>query len=65
MGSSFADRLALTPDEAARCLGISRDHFDAHVGPFLPVVRLGRRKLIPVAELERWVNDQSARGVDG
>ena len=48
-------RLALSPDEAAAALGVSRDHFDGHILPELRVVRRGRRKLIPVAEIERWL----------
>lgn len=61
MTTDSHERMALTPDEAAASLGISRDHFDTHVGPFLPIVRLGRRKLIPVRELERWVDHHAAR----
>lgn len=52
-------RLALTIDEAARSLSISRDHFERHVMPDLRIVRSGRRKLIPVRELDRWL-DQHA-----
>ncbi len=52
-------RLALTPAEAAAALGVSRDFFDQHVLPELRVVRRGRRRLIPVRELERWL-DQHA-----
>jgi hypothetical protein len=48
-------RLALSPDEAAASIGVSRDFFDEHVAPELRVVRRGRRKLIPVRELERWL----------
>jgi hypothetical protein len=52
-------RLALKPDEAATALGISRDFFDQHVLPELRIVRRGHRRLIPVRELERWL-DQNA-----
>jgi excisionase family DNA binding protein len=52
-------RRALTVDEAARSLGISRDHFERHVMPDLRIVRSGRRRLIPVSELDRWL-DQHA-----
>lgn len=48
-------RLALSPDEAAATLGVSRDYFDEHVAGELRIVRRGRRKLIPVRELERWL----------
>ena len=40
-------------------LGISRDYFDEHVIHELRVVRRGRRILIPLRELERWL-DQAA-----
>jgi excisionase family DNA binding protein len=52
-------RLALSPDEAASSLGVSRDFFDEHVRPDLRVIRLGRRILVPVAELERWLAENA------
>lgn len=51
-----ASRLALSPAEAAAALGVSRDYFDKHVGPLVPMVRLGRRKLVPAKALEQWLN---------
>lgn len=48
-------RLALSPDEAAAALGVSRDYFDDHVKPELRVVRRGRRVMVPVKEIERWL----------
>jgi hypothetical protein len=53
-------RLALSPGEAAECLGVSRDYFDNHVGPELRWVRRGRRKLVSVRELERWLSESAA-----
>jgi excisionase family DNA binding protein len=53
-------RLALSPDEAAASLGISRDFLDQHVMPELRVVRRGRRRLVPVRELERWLSAEAA-----
>jgi hypothetical protein len=53
-------RLALSPAEAAESLGVSRDFFDEHVGPELRIVRRGRRKLVPVRELERWLDREAA-----
>lgn len=52
---SLRSRVALSPDEAAQSLGVSRDFFDEHVRPELRVVRRGRRILISVRELERWL----------
>lgn len=48
-------RLALGPAEAAASLGLSRDTFDSAVLPELKVIRIGRRILVSVAELERWL----------
>jgi excisionase family DNA binding protein len=51
--------LALTTREAAQALSISYDVFHEAVEPQLRIVRLGRRKLIPVAELQRWLEDHA------
>ena len=59
-GASGAVRLALSPIEAASALGVSRDFFDQHVIPELRVVRRGRRRLVPVRELERWLDEQAS-----
>ena len=53
-------RLALTPAEAATALGVSRDFYDQHIAPELHIVRRGRRRLVPVRELERWLDEQAA-----
>jgi hypothetical protein len=55
-------RVTVMPNEAAAMLGVSRDFFDEHVKPELRVIRRGRKMiLIPVAELERWVEQSAAR----
>jgi excisionase family DNA binding protein len=61
------DRLTLRPDEAAVCLGVSRSAFYADVLPQLRTLRVGRTRLVPVAELEAWVEREAARlsAVDG
>jgi len=56
-------RLTLSPEECARSLGVSRNFFDLHVLPELRVVRRGRRRLIPIRELARWVTDSAARAL--
>jgi hypothetical protein len=54
-------RLALLPDEAAASISVSRDYFDKRIRPTLRVVRgPGRRVIVPVAELERWLRENAA-----
>lgn len=53
-------RLALSPAEAAEALGVSRDFLDEHIAPELRIVRRGRRKLVAIRELERWLCEQAA-----
>ena len=48
-------RLALSPAEAAESLGIDRSTFYERVLPYIRVVREGRRVLIPVSELELYL----------
>jgi excisionase family DNA binding protein len=57
-------RLALTKVEAAAALGVSVDFLEQHVMPELRVVRRGRRRLIPVRELERWLDKNAVRALD-
>jgi hypothetical protein len=57
-------RLALSPDEAAAALGVSRDYLDEHVAPELAWVRRGRRKFVAVGELERWLAESAARTLE-
>jgi len=55
-------RMTVVPNEAAALLGVSRDFFDEHVRPELRIIRRGSKTiLIPVAELERWVEQSAAR----
>jgi excisionase family DNA binding protein len=58
-------RLALSQDEAAALLGVSRDYFDEHVIVELRIVRRGRRILVAIAELERWLERSSTRARNG
>jgi excisionase family DNA binding protein len=53
-------RLSVSPDEAAAMLGVSRDYFDEHILPDLRIVRRGRRILVPLSELERWLERNAA-----
>jgi excisionase family DNA binding protein len=54
-------RLAITKAEAADALGVSVDFLEDHVMRELRVVRRGRRLLIPVDELARWLERNSQR----
>jgi excisionase family DNA binding protein len=54
-------RLALTAMEAAASLGVSHDFFREHIAPELRWARRGRKKLVSVRELERWLEAESAR----
>jgi hypothetical protein len=56
---SSIPRIALTPAEAAAAIGVGPDFFDANVAPELRIVRRGRKRLIPVAELERWIMENA------
>jgi hypothetical protein len=52
-------RVALSREEAAASLGISLDSFERHVQPDLNLIRRGRLRLVPVAELERWASNEA------
>ena len=52
-------RIALTPAEAAAAIGVGPDFFDANVAPELRLVRRGRKRLVPVSELERWTTENA------
>ena len=56
-------RLALTRAEAAASLGVSSDYFDKHIATTMPMCRLGRRCLVPVAEIERWLKANATRSL--
>lgn len=54
-------RIALTPPEAAAAIGVGPDFFDQNVAPELRMVRRGRKRLVPVVELERWMAENAER----
>jgi excisionase family DNA binding protein len=54
-------RLALSKAEAAEALGVSVDFLEQHVMHELRIVRRGRRRLIPVDEITRWMDSNAHR----
>jgi excisionase family DNA binding protein len=62
-GAAWLGRLALSKCEAADALGVSVDFLEEHVMHELRVVRRGRRRLIPVRELERWLETNASLAV--
>src|SRR3954454_8671106 len=55
-----APRMALKLTEAAAALDVSKNFFDEHIRPELRVVRRGRKVLVSVRELERWLDENAA-----
>ena len=63
-GPPHPPRLALNQQEAAQALGVSPDFFQQHLRHELRCVRRGRRRLYPVTELQRWLDEQAARAIE-
>ena len=53
--------VALTREDAARALGMSLDSFERHVQPEIRLIRRGKLRLVPVAELQRWADHNAER----
>jgi hypothetical protein len=53
-------RLALSIEDASRAIGVSPSHFKRHVLPRLRVTCSGRRRLIAVRELEKYLAERAA-----
>ena len=53
-------RLGLTVEEAAEAVGMSESSFKRHVQPELRIVRRGSLRIIPLPEIERWLEDNAA-----
>jgi hypothetical protein len=53
--SSNVPRVALSRQEAALSLGMSLDSFERYVQPELRLIRRGKLRLVPLAELKRWL----------
>jgi hypothetical protein len=57
--ASRVPRLALSISEACEAIGVSWDFWRQHVESDVSIVRLGRRKLVPVSELQRWLTEHA------
>lgn len=63
-GQRSVPRLSLTRAEAAEALGVGITTFKTKIAPELRVVRQGKVRLYPVAELERWLEENAERVLD-
>jgi excisionase family DNA binding protein len=54
-------RVALTRTEAAASLGMSLDSFERWVQPSIRLVYLGKMRLVPISELQAWVESHAER----
>lgn len=54
-------RVALTRTEAAASLGMSLDSFERWVQPSIRLINLGRMRLVPISELQAWVESHAER----
>jgi len=62
--SRSVPRIGLTRAEAAEALGVGLTTFKQQVQPHLKVWRVGKLRVFPVAELERWLDENSERVMD-
>jgi excisionase family DNA binding protein len=51
--------LAVSPAKAAALLGVSRSKFYELLNEEIPALKLGRRTLVRVADIERFLNSLS------
>jgi len=63
LGAPSTPALALTVEQACAALSVSWDTWREHVEPDLRIVRIGRRKLVPVTELQEWLDRRAERAV--
>lgn len=58
-------RLALSVTEACESLGVSWNTFHEAIEPELRLARVGRRKIVPVGELEKWLAEHAEHVLGG
>jgi hypothetical protein len=51
--------LALSVEQACAALGVGYDLWREHIEPDVRIVRVGRRKIVPTASLEKWLADNA------
>lgn len=57
--------LALSKSQAAAALSMSVDTFERRVVPEIRVVQKGKKVIVPVRELEAWLERSAARALQG
>jgi len=57
-------QLSLSVDDSARAVGVSRDTFERKVLPEIRSVLIGRRRVVAVKELERWLERNASRPLE-
>jgi len=63
-GDTHTGRLLVSRREAAALLSMSIDSFERHVQPQLRLVRCSAKlRLVPVAELQRWIDANAGRSL--
>lgn len=58
-GKMSLDPLALRVGDAAKVLGMSTESFERYVESKVKILRLGKMKLVAVAELERFLEEEA------
>jgi len=53
-------RLALSISEAAEAIGVSESHFKRHVLPRVKTTLSGRRRVVSIREIERYLDTYAA-----
>jgi hypothetical protein len=61
LNGATGPHFALSREAAAAAMGMSLDSFERYVQPDVRLVRRGRMRLVPPAELERWVEVNAER----
>jgi hypothetical protein len=56
--------LALNVEQSCVALGVSHDLWKSDIEHEVRIVRLGRRRLIPVSELQRWLDENAESALE-